>query len=86
MANVEWASVFFKKVTSRLPDLLTEKGEGNELAALDVLRAELGADDVAAKTAQAVELKAQLANLERGAAAEAARDAEAKQETKPRGR
>ncbi len=60
MANVEWASAFFQKVTSRLPDLLTEKGEGKELEALDQLRSELGAADKEAKAARAKELQAEL--------------------------
>lgn len=63
MANVEWASVFFQKVTSRLPDLLTEKGEGKELEALDQLRAELGVSDKEAKAARAVTLQAELDQL-----------------------
>lgn len=60
MANVEWASVFFQKVTSRLPDLLTEKGEGHELEALDQLRSELGEADKLAKGERAKALQAEL--------------------------
>lgn len=60
MANVNWASEFFGAVTSRLPDLLTECGEGKELVAFDKLREELGAKDKIAKEKRAKELQAEL--------------------------
>lgn len=60
MANVNWASDFFKLVTSRLPDLLTEHGEGKELVAFNKLGEELAAKDKAAKAERAKELQAEL--------------------------
>ena len=71
MANVEWASVFFNKVTSRLPDLLTEAGEGNELAALKKLTGELEADQKKLNAERAGELEAELARLKGTPASEA---------------
>ncbi len=63
MANVNWAKDFFESVMSKLPDLLTEKGEGKELEALDALRAELGEADKKKKAERAVALQAELDQL-----------------------
>jgi type II secretory pathway component PulL len=64
MANVEWAKEFFDSVTSRLPDLLTDAGEGHELEALDKLRAELGEKDKAKKAERKLALQAEMDQLE----------------------
>lgn len=63
MANTEWASVFFNKVTSTLPDLLTRHGEGKELDALDELRKTLGEEKAKENAARAKELQAELDRL-----------------------
>lgn len=61
--NHEWASNFFNLVTSRLPDLLTEYGEGKELVAFNKLGEELAAKDKEAKAERAKQLQAELDEL-----------------------
>lgn len=61
--NHEWASNFFNQVTSRLPDLLTEHGEGKELVAFNKLGEELAAKDKEAKAERAKQLQAELDEL-----------------------